>query len=112
MMAKLKRTYQSHFLIRSASPSAHARATAEPAFSCPGILSQPPFSMTSALCPLLTSPSALSFFSYVVGFKQWATQTASCLAKSGSMAILRVLQRVFHPPHGDLRVTARYPPPL
>src|SRR2546428_11279671 len=36
MMAKLKRTYQSHFLIRSSSPSAHARATAEPAFSCPG----------------------------------------------------------------------------
>src|SRR5713226_10362776 len=44
MRAKLKRTYQSHFLIRSSSPSAHARATAEPAFSCPGILSQPPFS--------------------------------------------------------------------
>src|SRR5437867_8484583 len=62
MMAKLKRTYQSHFLIRSASPSAHARATAEPAFACPGILSQPPFSMTSALCQLLTSPSSLSFF--------------------------------------------------
>src|SRR5207253_3504479 len=77
MMAKLKRTYQSHFLIRSASPSAHARATAEPAFSCPGILSQPPFSMPSALCQLLTSPSSLSFFSWFGCFINWATQVAA-----------------------------------
>src|SRR5437773_2117989 len=74
MMAKLKRMYQSHFLITSASPSAHARATAEPAFACPGILSQPPFSMTSALCQLLTSPSSLSFFSWFGCFINCATQ--------------------------------------
>ena len=52
-----------HFLVRSSSPSAHARATAGPAFSCPGILSQPPFSMNSALVQLLISPNSLSFFS-------------------------------------------------
>src|SRR5712691_4052119 len=52
-----------HFLTRSASPSAHARATSESAFSCPGILSQPPFSMYSPLDQLLTSANSLSFWS-------------------------------------------------
>ena len=52
-----------YFLTRSPSPSAHARATSESAFSCPGILSQPPFSMNSPLDQLLTSPNSLSFAS-------------------------------------------------
>jgi hypothetical protein len=52
-----------YFLTRSASPSAQARATSESAFSCPGILSQPPFSMNSPLVQLLTSPNSLSFAS-------------------------------------------------
>ena len=36
---------RAYFFISTSSPSAHARATVEPAFSSPGILSQPPFSM-------------------------------------------------------------------
>src|SRR4030042_811340 len=51
-----QRSQLAHFLIRTSSPSAHARATVEPAFSCPGILSQPPFSMNSALFQESISP--------------------------------------------------------
>src|SRR2546425_665606 len=40
-------------------------------------LSQPPFSTTSALCQLLTSPSSLSFFSWFGCFINWATQIAA-----------------------------------
>src|SRR5712691_4421066 len=74
---ELKSTYQSHFFIRSSSPSAHARATASPAFSCPGILCQPPFSMASARCQPLTASSALSFYSWFGCFINWATQMAA-----------------------------------
>src|SRR5206468_4071018 len=106
MMAKLKRMYQSHFLIRSASPSAHARATAEPAFACPGILSQPPFSMTSALCQLLTASSSLSFASWFGCFTNWATQIAAWLAKTASLVIVCVVPEVVQPPHAKPMIIA------
>jgi hypothetical protein len=57
------RELKRYFFTRSSSPSAHARATSESAFSCPGILSQPPFSMNSPLVQLFTSPNSLSFAS-------------------------------------------------
>jgi len=49
-----------YFSIRSSTPSAHARLTVKPAFCSPGILSQPPFSMNSALFQELIAFNSLS----------------------------------------------------
>jgi hypothetical protein len=104
--AKLKSTHQPHFFIRSSSPSAHARATAGPASSCPGILSQPPFSMASGLCQLFTSSSAFSFSSGFGCFMNWATQIAARLAKTASLVIVSVVPEVVQPPHANPMIIA------
>src|SRR5271157_4863108 len=98
--------------MRTSSPLAHDWATEELAFSCPGILSQPPFSMNSPLCQESIAPNSLSFPSWSGCFINWATQIAAWLAKTASSFIFWVVPAVDQPPHPKPMIIVMIPPQI
>lgn len=86
------------FCISAPSPSAQGRATVSLAFSSPGILSQPPFSMNVERSQELMACNSLSRFWSLGPLTNWATQIATRVLSTAASVSCCVLLWVVQPP--------------
>src|SRR5260370_32847544 len=68
--------------------------------------------MTSVLCPLLSPPSSLSFFSWFGCFINGGTQIDAWLPKTASLLIVWVVPEVVQPPHAKPTIIAMTAPQI